>query len=242
MRSFLAGMLLVVALAVAGCGGGGGSSTTTTTGASSNGEATKSAQQVVSDSVKAAEAASSFKMSGQINASGQSIGVDLTIVKGSGAQGSITIKGHTVQLVVVDGYGYMKADGSFWKQFAGSAGTAIAALLQDKWLKFPTSNPQFGSITTIADSKALFDQFNSNTGSITNSGATMYQGENVVAIAGGPTKGTFYVASTGTAYPVALVKTGSSGSGAIMFSNWNEPVTITAPSGAIDVSQLGSGG
>ena len=235
MRACLVGMLLVVALAAAGCGGGGSS-----TSASDNGEASKSAHQVLTDSLKAAEAASSFRMSGLINASGQSIGVDLTIAKGKGAQGSITLKGHKVELVVVDGYAYMKADGNFWKQFAGPAGTAIAALLKDNWLKFPTDNPQFGAIAAIADAKALFDEIGSKSGTPTNNGATLYKGEKVVAIAGGQSKGTFYVASTGTPYPVALVRTGAS-SGAVVFTNWGEPVTIEAPANSIDISKLAGG-
>jgi hypothetical protein len=235
MRVFLAGTLVVLALVVAGCGGSssGGSST----GGVGNGEALKSAQQVLSDAVTAAEAASAFRMSGQITAAGQTIGLDLTIVKGRGAKGSMTLKGQNVDLVIVGKDAYMKAGSAFWTQFGGASGSMIAQLVADKWLKFPTSNPQFGPITTIANSKSLFDSLSSHAGTLTNKGATTYKGQSAVAIYAGSQNGTLYVAATGAAYPLAIAKSGSGG-GAIMFGNWNQSVAVTAPSGAIDFSNL----
>jgi hypothetical protein len=47
------------------------------------------------------------------------------------------------------------------------------------------------------------------------------------------------VAATGTPYPVALTKIGGKSSGAITFDEWNQPVTLTAPKGALDLSQFG---
>jgi len=234
MRAFLAGTLFVLALAAAGCGGGSSPSTN----GSGNGEASKSAKQVLTDAVHAAEAASAFHMSGQLSSGGEQIGLDLTIVKGKGATGSMTLKGQKVDLVIVGSDGYMKAGAAFWTQFAGSAGSTIAQMLQGKWLKFSTTNAQFDLVTGLAKSKSLFSSLTSSHGTLTNKGATMYNGQNVVDIFGGSQNGTLYVAATGTAYPIAIVKTGT-GSGAVKFDSWNKSVTLTAPSGAIDVSALG---
>jgi hypothetical protein len=235
MRKVLVGTLLVVGLAAAGCGGGsspnGGGS------GSNNGEASKSAQQVLADAKQAAEAASSLHYSGQITTGGRQVGIDLTVVKGKGATGSVTLDGHKVDIVVTGGDAYMKADAAFWTQFAGSSGSTVAQMFANKWLKFPTSNPQFAGFTNFTDSKTIFGQLSSKHGTITNDGATTYKGQSVVAIRDKTKGGTFYVAGTGTAYPVALVKTGN-GSGAITFDSWNKSVTLTAPSGAIDLSQL----
>ena len=236
MRAFLAGTLLVFTLVVAGCGS---SSPGGSTKASGNGEASKSGQQVLTDAVKAAEAASSLRMAGTINTGGQQIGLDLSIVKGKGATGSMTLGGEKVDLMVVGTNAYMKADAAFWTRFGGSQGSAIAQLVAGKWFKFSTDNPQFAAFTSFADSKSLFDSLSSSGGAIANKGATTYKGQSVVNIYGGPTNGTLYVAATGTPYPVAIAKTGSGEGGAITFDNWNESVTLTAPSGAIDSSQLG---
>lgn len=236
MRSFLAGTLLTVALLVAGCGGSGGSPAGSTN-SSGNGEASKSGKQVLTDAVQAAKDASSFRMSGDVNTGSQQIGLDLTIVKGKGATGSMTLKGQKVDLMIVGTNAYMKADAAFWRQFGGSSGSTIAQLVAGKWFKFPTTNPQFGALAEFANSSVL-DGLASTTGTITNKGATTYHGENVVALDGGRENGTLYVAGTGTPYPVAIAKTGGSSGGAIVFDNWNESVTLTAPSGAIDISQL----
>ena len=234
MRAFFVGTLLVVAFAVAGCGGS--SSSAGSTNSSGNGEASKSAQQVVTDAAKAAEAASSLHMSGQVSSSGQQIGVDLTIAKGKGATGSLTLKGHKVDLVVIGSDAYMKAGAAFWTQFGGSSGSAIAQLVADKWIKTSATNPLFAGFAAIANSKSFFD-LTSNHGTFTNKGATTYKGQSVVAI-NGTTQGTLYVAATGTAYPVAIVKTGAGAGASITFDNWNQSVTLTAPSGAIDFSHL----
>ncbi len=53
-------------------------------------------------------------------------------------------------------------------------------------------------------------------------------------------QGTLYIATTGPAYPVAIVKEGTD-SGKITFDEWNKPVTLTAPSNSVDLSQLEGG-
>jgi hypothetical protein len=49
--------------------------------------------------------------------------------------------------------------------------------------------------------------------------------------------GTLYVATTGKPYPVEIVKTGSQ-PGRVDFDHFNESVTLTAPSNAIDIAQF----
>jgi hypothetical protein len=239
MRKVLVGTLLVVGLAAAGCGGGsspnGGGS------GGDNGEASKSALQVLADAKQAAEAASSLHYSGQITTGGRQVGLDLWVVKDKGATGFVTLNGQKVDLVVTGKNAYIKADTAFWTQFAGSSGSAVAQMFANKWLKFPTSNRQFAGFTSFTDSKTIFGQLSSKHGTITNDGASTYKGQSVVAIRDKTKGGTLYVSGTGTAYPVAIVKTGS-GSGAITFDGWNKSVTLTAPAGAIDLSQLAGGG
>lgn len=239
MRTLLATSLLALVVFAAGCGGSSSSSGNTNT--NSSGEASKSAGAVLADAVKAADTATSFHMSGQINEAGSQVGIDLAVVVGKGATGSLTIKGAKVELIIVGGKGYLNGGSDFWKQFAGSSGAAIASLLNGKWLEFPAKNAQFAPLTGVADAKSIFDQLKTSApGKLTNTGATTYKGQSVIAIDGGAANGTFYVANSGTPYPVALVKTGSSG-GAITFDSWNASVTLTAPKGAIDFSHLSGG-
>lgn len=234
MRQVLAGMLLVVALALAGCGGGSSSPST-----SGNGEAAKPAQQVLTDTVNAADAATSLHLSGNISGGGEQIGVDLRVAKNKGATGTVTLNGSKVQLIIIGSDAYIKADAKALQALAGTQGAAVAPALANQWLKAPTNDAKFQGILAFSNPQSLFDQLKSGAGAnLKNNGVMTYKGQSAVALDDGAANGTLYVAATGTPFPVALVKTGTAG-GALTFSDWNKAVTLTAPSGAIDISKLG---
>lgn len=229
MRKVIAVALLVIAFAIAGCGGGSSSS-------GSNGEESKSGQQVVADAAKAAEAASSVHISGQTSGVGRpAFQIDMTIVKGKGAQGSVTIGNDTVDLMVIGEDTYIKAGAGFWSSFGDPVDSTVAPTLEGKWVKMPTTVAQLGPFATFTDSKSFFDALRSASGTFTNKGATTYKGQSVVAI---DNQGTLYVANTGTPYPVAAVTNGSGEGGTITFDGWNEADTLTPPAGAIDLPGL----
>ena len=242
MRTSLAGIVLVLALVAAGCGGGGSSPNTTTTngGGNGNGEASKSAAQVLADAAKAASAATSLRLSGQVNAGAQKIGLDLSIASCKGATGSITLKGAKVDIVVIGSKGYMKGGADFWTRYVGQSSSALVSLLAGKWIAFPTTTPQFAGFTAFTNTQGLFAKLRKAGGKVTSNGATTFKGQSVVSINGGPSNGTLYVANSGTPYPVALIKTGG-GAGEIDFSDWGATVTLTAPSGAVNFSKLAGG-
>ena len=232
MRGFSVSALLVALLFVAGCGGGGGSSSN----GGSSGEASKSANQVVKDAVEAAEAASSVHVAGQVVDSGEKIGLDLTLVRNKGATGSATLRGAKVDVILIGGSGYLRAGSDFWKQVPHAG--FVAPLLADKWLKIPANNAQFGSFVGLANEKKLFDKLKTH-GKLTNKGATTYKGQSVVAIYDPKQHTTLYVAAAGKPYPAALVKTQQPKAGALAFDDWNKSVTLSAPKGALDLSQFG---
>jgi hypothetical protein len=232
MRGLSVSALLVALLFAAGCGGGGGGGSN----GGSSGEASKSANQVVKDAVDAAEAASSVHMSGQVAGSGETIGVDLSLVRDKGATGSATLRGAKVDVILVGGSGYLRAGSDFWKQVPHAS--FVAPLLADKWLKIPADNAQFGSFVGLANDKKLFDKLKVH-GKLTNKGATTYKGQSVVAIYNAKQHSTLYVAASGTPYPVSFVKTKQPKAGALTFDDWNKSVTLTAPKGALDLSQFG---
>jgi hypothetical protein len=138
----------------------------------------------------------------------------------------------------------MRASSAFWKHFAqqkggGAAASFAATLFGDKWLKFPAKNHQFQALTSPTKANSIFKSLTSNHGKLENQGEKTYKGQSVVAITDTTKGGTLYVAATGTPYPVALTKAGGKTGGAIKFGDWNQPVTLTAPKGALDLSQFG---
>jgi hypothetical protein len=219
-------LAIVVGVAVA-------PSSATGTGSQTSVEAAKPARQVVADAVKAAQAASSFHVSGHVPASGTRTAVDVSFVRGKGATGSEAANGAKFDFVDIGNTAYLRSNSAFWKQVGVSG--AVGRLFANRWLKIPGNNPQFGSFVRQYDARTFLNFLKSH-GSVTSQGDTAYKGRTVVAIhdrAGD----TLYVMASGTPYPVALVTGGDT----LTFDRWNQPVTLTAPKGALDIARLGSG-
>jgi hypothetical protein len=66
-----------------------------------------------------------------------------------------------------------------------------------------------------------------------------YKGRQVVALRSPGDGSKLYVAATGKPYPVAIVGNKKGRSGAVTFDDWNKPVSLSAPSDALDISQFG---
>ena len=86
---------------------------------------------------------------------------------------------------------------------------------------------------------ALFAEVSSNHGKLVNDGTTDYNGQQVVKIRDTSDNSKLYVAATGKPYPVAIVGGKKSASITLRFDRWNNSVSLTAPKGAIDISQFG---
>jgi hypothetical protein len=213
-----------VALLLAGCGGG----------SSSNGEAKKTAQQVVSDAQQAAVNAASVHVTGSITDNGTPLTIDLTLLKGKKGKGSLSERGLKFELIRVGNLVYIKGSDAFLKQFAGAS---AAALLKGKWLKGSATSGQLGALAPLTDTAALFKAALGQHGKLANKGETDFQGQKVVEIDDTTQGGKLYVAATGDPFPVAL--RGSKQQGSVSFSDWNADATVEAPKGALDLSQFG---
>jgi hypothetical protein len=231
MRAIGVSTLLLTVLLAAGCGGG--------TGSPRSGEAAKPATKVLAAATKAADTAGSVHVAGQIAAGGNEVGVDLSLARGKGATGSATLGGANVDVVVVGRKGYIRAGADFWRQFTQAV--PLAQLLAGKWLEIPAGNARFGAVTSLANAQTFFGQLTSGHGTLANHGETTYKGRKVVAIYDTTKHATLYVAATGKPYPVAFVGAGGQ-SGTVTFDRWNDPVTLKAPAGALNFSQLPSAG
>lgn len=221
--------VLFAALLLAGCGGGGGSS--------SNGLASQTPQQVIAAAQKAAAGASSVRIAGNIVSNGTPITLDLTLAKGKGATGSMSTNGLSFDLMRIGNTVYIKGSEAFLKHYAGAG---AAQLLNGKWLKGTTSG-QFGALVSLTNAGKFFAKIGGNHGKLVNKGETTYNGDKVVWIEDTTEGGKLYVAATGTPFPLALEGSSTSHSGTITFTNWNQPVNLSPPKGAIDISQLGAG-
>jgi ABC-type glycerol-3-phosphate transport system substrate-binding protein len=214
---------LLAILVLAACGGG----------KKTNGEEKKTAAQVVGDARAAAKSASIVHVVGGGVDNGQPIKLDLWIGDGKG-KGHLAEGGLSFDIVRIGKTVYVKGSAAFWKRFGGAA---AATLLHDKWVKVPTTQAQVQSIIGLTDKSLFLASILGQHGKIENKGLVDYQNQKVVEIRDTTQGGSLYVASQGTAYPVAV--RGGKNQGDIAFTDWNADEPVVAPKGAVDLSALG---
>jgi hypothetical protein len=217
-------MLLFAGL-LAGCGGSGGPK--------GNGEADKTAAQIVADARAATQTATSVHVAGARTTGGTPLKVDLELVAGKGGKGTITVNGLTFQLVRIGGDAYFKGDATFWRQFGGGG---LAQLLNGRWLKAPANTGQFSSFTPLTDVGKFFAAVLGSHGTLAKGDETTVGGQKVIAVKDTSKGGTLYVSTTGKAYPLAIDT--RSGGDRITFDEWDAAVTLKPPANAVDFSSI----
>ena len=228
MRASPLALVLAVAL-LAGCGGHGET-------AKPNGEASKPPGRVLADARAAATKADSAHVAGNVDSDAGPITLDLNTVRGKGAKGSMSTNGLEFDLVRIGDNAYIRGSDEFYKHFAGPA---IAQLLHGRWLKASVTNPRFRSLLPLTSVGLLLGKVSSSHGKLVNDGEATYKGADVVAVRDLSDNSKLYVAATGKPYPVAIVGGKQGLSGTVTFGDWNAHVSLSAPSGAIDISKLG---
>ena len=218
------GVAVLDALTLAGC-----------RGSSSNGEAHKSAEQVVSDARQAALDASLVHVSGAGVDNGTPLQLDLWLADGRG-KGHLEERGAGFDVVRVGETMYVRGSREFLRRFAGSA---AAALLHDRWLKAPATRGPLAALAPLTDKKTFVQTSLGQHGRLENRGETEHDGQKVVRIADTTQGGSLYGAAQGTPYPVALA--GGRAQGDVRFTDWNADEPIVAPKGALDLSKLPGG-
>jgi hypothetical protein len=214
----------LLAAALAGCGGSG-----------SNGEAAKSASAILADARQAALAADSVRVSGTIHNAGQTIELDLRITKGDGG-GTMTIRGSKVDVVRAGSTAYIRAGADFYRQVG--AGAAVGRLLAGKWLKVPTSTPNFAQLIELTDLHAFVGQALKPSGTLTKGAEKTVDGQKAIELKSSQ-GGSLFIATSGNPYPVEFVGGGGTSSGTVTLSDWGAAKGPSPPKNAIDISALG---
>lgn len=211
-----------------GCGGG----------EKSNGIDKLSASAALTK-VKAAVAdVRSVHVKGTINQSGQPLTLEV-FVGSDAAHGTIDVGGGTMDLRLVDGVTYFRGDAKVFASFGANA--AQASLAAGRWIKDTSATGPAASFSTFLDRKKLFDNLLTPQGTISTGGAATVNGHKALILVDNSSEGgKLYVATTGAALPLRIARTGNNG-GQIDFTDYNADVSVSAPSGAIDLSQLSGG-
>jgi hypothetical protein len=205
-------------------------------GSDDNGEGAKKGPRVASDAASALEKADAVHITGGGTSNGVTSTVDLRL-QGPDATGSITQGGQKLQLVSVGGKVYVEAPSAFWAQ--SGVPQATAGALDGKWVIVPDSAAASVLPVTL---KGLADELRKPTSGATINDAVhtgTLNGKKVVVVTQSDGS-TLDVAATGSPYPLRTVDKGTN-PGTVTASDFGKKTTITAPSGALDLSQVAGG-
>lgn len=253
---------LAVAAAIAGCGGGGGggSSSTTTAG---NGVASQPPAQIVASAAAALGTVQSFHIAGTGTDSGGQTSLSGDVALPGKLHLTLQQGATSVQIIVVDGAAYLNANAAFYEKSGAPA--RLANALGGRWIKAPQSQlAQFGTFVAFSDPKTIGHcMLQSHLGSLTSGGTSSVSGQPAVVVVDtgdlpGSKPGRGYFATTGKPLPLRLEETGprkpggvpdpvcretrsdltSSGTSDLTISDYDKPVTISAPAGATSLQAL----
>jgi hypothetical protein len=191
----------------------------------------------------------SVHLKGSFSEGSDSGNIDISFANGVGATGSVGIGGGTIKLLTVGKDIYIQGDAKSFAAIGG--GTDLGALggIAGKWLKLGSADAStFGDFSAFSDLSSFAKQFADVSGTVAPGGKKTINGQDSIGItdnAEDPSNSsTIYVAATGGHLPLAVVPaagaTSSTGptTGEIDFLDYNAPVSVVAPTDAIDLSQL----
>ncbi|MEL3947406.1 MULTISPECIES: hypothetical protein [Streptomyces] len=235
LRAACAGLVAGCA-GLTGCGGGGEDPD-----AGTNGVGKLSAAKIQSKTRQAAKGADAVRLSGTLVSKGQTYKLDMRL-KGSGGEGTVTVKGGTFQLLRVGEQLYMKADAGFWKhqnetggaggtegKAGGSAGDrAAAAKLNGKFVKVPAGDPAYRQLSGFTDKDLMLDGTLALHGKLSKGERSDSGTRRVIKIAGDEgAGGTLDVSLEGEPYPLRLQRAG--GAGTLRLTEWGKEFVLEEP-------------
>jgi hypothetical protein len=214
----------IAALALTACGG------------STHGIAGRAPNVIVARATQAIDAVRSVRVTGVVadGSSDHPIRLDLQLVNGRGATGSMSENGASFRLITVGGESYVNGSPQFWRQFGGSA---VAAQLQGKWLRASATDGDFASLASLTQVHKLLAALLTGHGPLVRGAMSTLAGHRVIALHDTSEHGTLYVATTGAPYPIRIQDTGSHG-GELNFGEFDAPVALTPPRSSVDISDL----
>ncbi len=221
-------LALVLAAALTGCGG---------SSPSSNGVASKTPAQIVALAKAAAVGAASVHVAGSIVDEGQPISLNMELLSEMGGKGRITLGGLSFALVGVDRAIYVKGDRALYNRFASPS---AARALGGAWLKASGEAGPLAQLTSLTDLGKLLDSTLAGHGTLSRGATARIGGQSAIGVTDAAGGGPLYVATTGTPYPLEIVKHGAS-AGTVRFDRWNQPVELSVPTDAINIKQLEHG-
>jgi hypothetical protein len=206
--------------------------------------ASTSPKQIVKNGISATESARSVTIAGAVTEGTETISLNISASDQGVGQGTIGFGAGVAQVRLIDGTVYFKGDSTFWTE---ESGQSAAQLFAGKWVKTAATTSSGQSITQFLNSTHFMKElFSSSPASSTfsNLGTTRVAGKAAVEISGvdakNQTTGTIYVATSKPHYVLKISITGSSETGGLTFTHYNQRIRPVVPTGAVNLDTLGT--
>ncbi len=220
---------------LAGCGGGSsppasptGTAASTTTAPSKLAGLT--ADQVLAKAKVAAESAKSVKVKGEIVQGTQSITIDLKLTGVARGTGVLSLGGGRIDITRIGNDLYFKADEKTLGSTVAQGDPALITKIAGRYIKATATTPGFDNFAGLLDLVEFEKGVLSPTGKISRVDGKAVGGVPTVGLKDAEAKeggGILYIADRGEPYPLQIIPT--SGPGVVTMSEWDVPVTVTAP-------------
>jgi hypothetical protein len=218
-------LTVALAAALAGCGGSSG-----------NGIASKSPAEILAASRAAAEGATSVHVVSRASQGRLSLTSDLELA-GDRGRARVSFLGRTREVIRIGDTLYLKGYSAVYKRLGRSTDPHVP---RGAWVKAPANSGRLVSLAALTNLRTELGLLLGSTVPLTKGATTAVNGQHAIELKEKTAKGFtgfLYIATTGTSYPIELVKHGAE-TGQITFSGWNEPVSLTAPANAVALSKL----
>ena len=247
-RNALAALCAALAVGLTGCastdGGSGAAGTKAEAAATPKpGLADLSAQRISDRAFAAMRSTTSLTMSLDGIVDGEPTTFRMAIDTASDCVGEMSVDGGTVELVKHGKNIYMKYDDAFWKS-QGADGRASAELINGRWMKTTSADPDFDDMASTCDLDNFIEEFESGATDARKGSLTTVDGSPAVPLIekDGKETDTAYIATQGKPYILKIVTKGGKEPGTISFSDFNRPVHAKTPAAKdiIDLASLGN--
>jgi hypothetical protein len=166
-------------------------------------------------------------------------GYDLKLLANGNAAGTITFDGAQLKVVKIGDVAYLSGHPEYL------AALAPGQNLAGKWVELPATHQAVTNLLAVADLRTGLGGVLLPKGSVAFGPSKTVDGRPTVALVETSSNGggTVYVAAAGTPYPLLIESApGSGSSSSARFSEWDKPVTVTAPAAAqvIDLRKASS--
>ena len=187
--------------------------------------------EILAEARSALLRASSVHAKGDLVSEGTSYAIDLRMVRGVGAAGTMAVEGKGLDLVRIGDTAYVRLDPAFLR--AATNSSSSVRLLSGTYFKVTARrSATFAPFVALTDAEQAFGSALAPTGTVTKGKVVRLNKQRVIdLLVDGGRSGHVYVSLSGTPYPVRIVY-GSSAEEHVDLDGYGAKVKLTPPPAA----------